>query len=189
MIYSFIDAIYWMALSGWFGAVLVSALVWPVIHKTIVDADPTLPLILHSNLDKQHGTLLAGNVVGAVLKMLFRLELICAIVFLPLLGIKWFLVDKSQSAILIPLLVTGLYLLSTAFLVYGMFFVYPKVISHRQKYLDNADNPDIANAELDHFDRYSTELISIVRNLLFSVMGIVLFSPFMHRAIQTFVAG
>lgn len=188
MLLPLIDAIYWLTLSAWFGAVLVSAMIPPIIHKTINDADPTLPLVLSVNLDKQHSILLAGGVVSEILKMLFRLEAICALVFLPALVGKWFMVDVTGPNVIMPLMVTALYLISVAFVLYGWRVVYPKVIRHRERYIENADDPDIANAELDSFDRYSIELFAVVRNLLFSLLGAVLFSAALPPYVQRLTA-
>jgi hypothetical protein len=179
MLQPLIDALYWLTLSAWFGAVLISAVVPPVILRVIRQADPTLPRVLSVNLDKQHSTLLAGDVVGEILQTLFRLEWICAIgFFLPLVG-RWFYADRTGANLVFPLMVSALYLLAVAFLFYGSRIVWPKVLAHRTKYVENADDPDIANAELDHFDRYSGELFSVVRNMLFALLGAILFSAVM----------
>ncbi len=180
-----IDTLYWLALSTWFGCVLISAIVPPIIFRKIAEADPTLPRVLSVNLDKQHSTLLAGDVVSEILHTLFRLEWICAIgFFFPLVG-KWFYVDRSGGKIVLPLMVTALYVLAVAFLFYGSRVVWPKVIEHRTKYLEHADEPDIANAELDQFDRYSGELSSVVRNMLFALLGTLLFSTVLRPMVQT----
>ncbi len=188
MISPLIDALYWLSLATWFGCVLTSAIVPPIIMRVILHADPTLPRVLSVNLDKQHSTLLAGDVIGAILATLFRLEAFCALALvLPLVG-KWFTIHRTGVNLLVPILVTALYLLALAFLLYGWRIVWPKVLKHRQTYLDNADDPDIANVELDAFDRYSTELFSVVRNMLFALLGAILFSAAMQPTAITFVA-
>ncbi len=182
-----IDTLYWRARAPGFGCVLTSAIVPPIVFRKIREADPTLPRVLSVNLDKQHSTLLAGDVVREILQVLFRLEAICAIGFLlPLVG-KWFYVDRSGVLILLPLMVTALYVLAMAFLFYGWRVVWPKVIDHRTKYLEHADEPDIANAELDQFDRYSNELFAVVRNMLFALLGTILFSAVLRPVTQTFL--
>jgi hypothetical protein len=85
----------------------------------------------------------------------------------------------------VPILVSALYVLSVSFLIYGNWVVWPKVLKHRKTYLDNADDPDVANAELDRFDQYSHELFSVVRNMLFSVLGMVVLSTAMRPIVLT----
>ena len=73
-----VQALFWLTLSTWFGAVLFSAIVPPILLRVIREADPTLPRVLSVNLDKQHSTLLAGMVVSELLHTLFRVEAVCA---------------------------------------------------------------------------------------------------------------
>ena len=171
-----VAAWYWLALSTWFGAVLMSAIAPPVILRVVLRADPTLPRVLSVNLDRQHSTLLASDIVGELLSVLFRVQSACAAVLLPALVAQWFLVDRTGLALAFPILVSGLYVGAVALLVYGWQSVWTKVMSHRGAYIEQADDPEKANPELDQFDRYSIELSAVVRNLLFALLGMVLFS-------------
>src|SRR4051794_17156087 len=90
-----IDALYWLCLATWFGAVLFSAIAPPLIIRVIRDADPTLPRVLSVNLDLQHATLLAGTVISELMHMLFRVQAACAAALLPALIAKWVTVEKS----------------------------------------------------------------------------------------------
>ena len=92
---SLVAAWYWLALSTWFGAVLMSAIAPPVILRVIQRADPTLLRVLSVNLDRQHSTLLASEIVGELLAVLFRVQVACAAVLLPALIAQWFLVDRT----------------------------------------------------------------------------------------------
>lgn len=176
MLVSLLDAWYWLALAGWFACVLSSAIIPPVVFRVIQEADPTLPRVLSVNLDNQHSTLLAGDVVRGILSVFFGLQIVCCATFLPALITKWFLIDLSGQRIVFPIMISALYLFATAFMIYGRWVVWPKVLKHRTNYLEQADNPDIANAELDLFDRYSGQLYSVVRNLLFATIGMLIFS-------------
>jgi hypothetical protein len=179
-----VDAIYWLALATWFAAALGSAIVPPVILRTIREADPTLPRVLSVNLDRQHATLLGGTVVSEIVAIMFRLEAVCALVFLPALVVKWFYVPRSFPLLLQPLIVTAIYIAAMAFLFYGWRVVWPRAVKHRAKYIDVADDVDKANAELDLFDRYNHEVDVVVRNMVFIVMGLLLFSAaLMQRTI------
>jgi hypothetical protein len=171
-----IDALFWLALATWFGAVLMSAIAPHVILRSIRQADPTLPLVLSVNLNKQHSTLLAGSVVADLLQTLFRVQAASAAAFLPALVGKWFLVERTEAKFILPLLVSALYVGAVVLLFYGWRIVWPKVMRHRETYIENADDPDVANAELDLFDRYQTEMSAIVRNSLFVLLGMLLFA-------------
>ena len=171
-----IDALFWLALATWFGAVLMSAIAPHIIVRSIREADPTLPLVLSVNLDRQHSVLLAGSVVSDLMATLFRIQGLCAAAFLPALVGKWFFVQLSGGRFMLPMLVSALYIGGVTFLGYGWRIVWPKVIRHRNAYIENADDPDVANAELDLFDRYQGELFAVVRNLLFTLLGMLLFA-------------
>jgi hypothetical protein len=67
-----VQILYWLALSTWFGGVLFVALSAPVIFRTVREQNPLLPTVLSVNLEGQHGTLLAGSIVGNLLTMLLR---------------------------------------------------------------------------------------------------------------------
>jgi hypothetical protein len=54
--------------------------------------------------------------------------------------------------------------------------LWPKIMTARQKYIDNADSPDIANPARDDFERLQNDSVTVLRNLLFLLMGIILFS-------------
>ena len=171
-----VQALYWLSLSTWFGAVLLSAIAPPIILRITKQADPTLPRVLSVNLDAQHSTLLASMIVGELLTTLFKLEAFCAIALLPALIAQWFYVERDGTAIVLPILVSGLFAASVLFLLYAWRVVWARVLEHRTKYIEHADDPDVANAELDKFDRYSQELFGLIRNLLFALMGMILFS-------------
>ncbi|HEX8340422.1 MAG TPA: hypothetical protein VF624_05895 [Tepidisphaeraceae bacterium] len=179
-----IDAVYFLTLATWFAAALGSAIIPPVILRTIREADPTLPRVLSVNLDRQHATLLGGTVVSEIVQIMFRLEAVCALVFLPALIAKWFFVDRTFPLLVQPLIVTAIYIAATAFLLYGWRVVWPKAVRHRAAYIEVADDVDKANAELDLFDRYNHEVDAVVRNMVFIVMGLLLFSTaLMQRAV------
>ncbi|GIW75743.1 MAG: hypothetical protein KatS3mg104_0806 [Phycisphaerae bacterium] len=102
MLVSLLDAWYWLALAGWFACVLSSAIIPPVVFRVIQEADPTLPRVLSVNLNNQHSTLLAGDVVRGILSVFFGLQIVCCATFLPALISKWFLIDLSGQRIVFP---------------------------------------------------------------------------------------
>lgn len=174
--HALVSSLFWLSLATWFGAVLLSAIAPPIILRITREADPTLPRVLSVNLDHQHSTLLASLIVGELLTTLFKLQAFCAAVLLPALIAQWFSIDRSGTAVMLPILVSGLYVVAVAYLAYGWRVVWPKVLASRTTYIEHADDVDVANAELDRFDRYSNELFAVVRNLVIALLGMILFS-------------
>jgi hypothetical protein len=171
-----IQVAYWLALSTWFGGVLFVAIAAPIIFRTIREADPTLPKVLSVNLDGQHSSLLGGTIVANLLETLTRVHLLCAAVLLLAIAGQWFFIDRRGLNLMLPILRSGMYLAATVLLVYDWRLVWPRIRKYRQEYLDHADEPDIANPALDQFDRYHQESVTILRNMLFLLLGIILFS-------------
>ncbi|HEY1628434.1 MAG TPA: hypothetical protein VGF52_01170, partial [Tepidisphaeraceae bacterium] len=140
-----IQIAYWLSLSTWFGGVLFIAVAAPIIFRTIREADPTLPKVLSVNLEAQHGTLLAGTIVGNLLETLARVELLCAaVLFLAILG-QWFLIDRTGLNLVPAILRSAMYLAATTLVIYDWRIVWPRIKKFRQEYIDHADEPEIAN--------------------------------------------
>jgi len=176
MLFEFVQILYWLSLSTWFGGVLFVLLAPPIILRTVRESNPLLPLVLSVNLEGQHGTLLAGSIVSNLLGPVIKAELACAaVMFVAIVG-QWFMVDVYGFAVIQPILRSAMFLAAAIFVIYNWRSVWPKVLHYRQEYLDNADDPDKANPALDQFDRYQTESLIIVRNVLFLLLGIILFS-------------
>lgn len=165
---------YWLALSTWFGALVFIAVAAPIIFRTVRDADPTLPKVLSVNLEGQHSTLLAGTIVGNLLNTLTRVQLICAAVLLPVIGIQWFLISRTN--VVTPLLRSAAFIAATIILIYHWWIVAPRTQKYRDQYIEHADEPDVANPALDQFDRYNKENETILLILLALILLMILFS-------------
>jgi hypothetical protein len=180
-----IQIAYWLALSTWFGGVLFIAIAAPIIFRTVGDADPTLPKVLSVNLEGQHGTLLAGTIVGNLLSTISGIQLLCAaVLFLALLG-QWLTIHPTGMDLLMPVLRTAMYLAATVLVVYDWRIVWPQIQKYREEYIEHADEPDIANPAKEQFDRYHHESVSILRNVLFLLLGMILFSGNIHMMATT----
>jgi hypothetical protein len=171
-----IQIAYWLALATWFGGVLFIAIAAPVIFRTVREADRTLPRVLSVNLEGQHGTLLAGTIVSNLLAVLSRIQLLCAGVLLVAILGQWFCIDRSGAALLFPLIRTAIYLAAVALVIYDWRVVWPRIQKYRQQYIDHADEPEVANPAKEQFDRYHMESITVLRNVLFLLLGMILFS-------------
>jgi hypothetical protein len=169
---------FWMALSTWFGAVLFVVLAPPIILRTVRQNNPVLPAVMSVNLEGQHGTLLAGSIIGELMTPLIRIELVCSAVILVALIGQWIILAPQGMQLMLPIFRTALYIAASVFLIYDWRVVWPRMWRYRQEYLDHADEPEVANPALDLFDKYQSESLTILRNILCLLIGIILFSAF-----------
>ena len=176
MLFQFVQIAYWLALATWFGAVLFVALAPPVILRTVREAKPVLPHVLSVNLEGQHGTLLAGTIMGNLLGPLVRLQLVCAAVMFVALAGQWFLIDLTGPNVVQPIVRTALFLAAVVLFVYDWRVVWPKIWRYRQEYIEHADEPDVANPALDQFDHYQAESLRTLMIITCLLLGIILFS-------------
>jgi hypothetical protein len=176
---------YWMALATWFGGVLFIAVAAPIIFRTVDEADPTLPKVLSVNLEGQHGTLLAGTIVANLLSTLSRVQLVCAAVLAVSILAQWFFIDLSGANIVPPIMRSAMFAVAAILAIYDWRVVWPRIQQYRQEYIDHADEPDIANPAKDQFDHYHAESVMILRNILFLLLGMILFSGNIRMAFIT----
>src|SRR3954468_9720420 len=187
--FPFIQILYWLALSVWFGGVLSIVVAAPIVFRTIREYKPVLPTVLSVNLENQHGELLAGSIIGNLLRTLVSVELVCAAVLLAAMIAQWFFIDHAGGPLITFILRFALYIAAVVLVVYDWRVVWPSVWKYRQEYLDHADEPDVANPAKDQFDRYQQQSVSILRNILFLLLGIILFSGGLQLRSQTFNFG
>ena len=184
-LYQFIQIVYWLALSTWFGGVLFVAVSWHVIFRTVREADPVMPTVLSVNLEGQHGTLLAGSIVADIIALLTRVQLVCAAAILITLAIQLRLHWQDWSAA-IPRVI--LYLAAVLLLVYDWRIIEPQIAKHRKDYLDHADEPEVANAARQQFDRYHRQSVLLMQVLLAALLGIIVFSTTIYPALSAFIS-
>lgn len=165
---------YWIALATWFGGVLFIVVANPIVFRTVRDADPTLPKVISVNLDGQHSTLLAGTIMGDLLRTVIHVMLVCDAVLVPTLIIQFFVINMSNPVT--PILRTALFIAASALLIYLWRVGIPRAETYRTKYVESADEPDVANPALDQFDRYSKEIEQVMLFLLAALLMMILFS-------------
>jgi hypothetical protein len=176
MAFSLLQIIYWIALATWFGGVLFIAIAAPIVFRTVKENNPILPTVLSVNLEGQHGSLLAGTIVANLISHLVQVELICAGGLLIGLVGQWFLSDTSGDNWLLPLLRSAMYLSAVGFVLFDWRVIWPKVTKYRDTYVENADDPDVANPANDEFNRYQRESEFLLRIRLALLLGLILFS-------------
>ena len=155
---------------------MFSALAAPGVFRTVRENDPTLPTVLSVNLDGQHSTLLAGQIVMQFLRLLSRVGLVCGVVLFLSIVAQFVLIPSRGSNFINAVVRTALYLVCVAMTIYDWRVVSPKLVHFRQHYIDNADNPDIANDARDQFDKTQRESVNVLFVLTLALMGLILFS-------------
>jgi hypothetical protein len=102
---------------------------------------------------------------------------------------QWFFIDRNGSNLVLALVRGALYTAATGLLIYDWRIVWPRVQKYRQEYIDHADEPEVANPAKDQFDRYHHESVTVLRNVLFLLLGLILFSGDIHPAITKMTFG
>ena len=180
-LFQLVQIVYWLALATWFGGVLFVALAVPAIFRTVGENNPVLPHVLSVNLEGQHGTLLSGSIVGALLARLARVQLICGGALLLAIIAQFFLADMSGANRTAAVIRTALFFAAGAVSLYDGWMLWPQTWKHRQEFIDNADDPDVANPAKDQFDRGQRRSVALLMAVLFLLLGIILFSSNITR--------
>ena len=178
-LFDFVQIVYWLALSTWFGGVLFIALSAPVIFRTVRESDPTLPTVLSVNLEGQHSTLLGGTIVSNLLAMLLRIELACATVLVVAIIAQWAMHAQDWPMGLVR---TALFVAAVALIVYDWRVVWPRITQHRQEYIDHADEPEVANPARAQFNRYQRESLVLLMAVVALLLGVIVFSTSISHA-------
>ena len=177
--FHFVQMLFWVALATWFGGVLFVAAASRVVFQTVRENDPILPTVLSVNLEGQHGTLLAGSIMANLLSMLRTVEFYCAGALLVALLAQWLILDPGRNW-LIHTLRSALYVAAVAIILYDWRVVAPQVRKYRDQYIENADNPELANPAKERFDYYHKESITLLMFQVALLLGIVFFSAALH---------
>jgi hypothetical protein len=129
------------------------------------------------NLENQHATLLGGSIVANLIERLSRIEFVCAAALLLTLVAQWALIPMNSSGNMIAgVLRSALFLAAVVLMLYHSRNVWPKLMAKRQQFLDHADEPELANAAKDDFDRLQRESVTLLMTQVALLLGIILFS-------------
>lgn len=176
MPFQFVQILFWLSLSTWFGCVLFVAAAVPVIFRTVREANPVLPGVLSVNMEGQHGTLLAGTIVFNLVRQFRVIQLAAAGVLFVAVVAQSFLIDLSGTNGAAALVRGALFAAAAVTLLVDWRIIGPKVEVFRQEYLDNADEPEIANPAREGFDEQHGRSVLALQFLLFCLLGMILFS-------------
>ena len=163
---------YWLALAAWFGGVFFVMLAARVIFRAIAEAKPILPNVLAVNLENEHGTVLAGTVMGNLLAMLGMVQNICGAV-LARDDDRAVFSDRSHGEESDGDVCAGaLLILSAAAGGYDRFVLWPRIIRFRDEFIAHADEPEIANPAKDNFDREQRNSMNLLM-MLFCLLALL----------------
>ena len=176
MAFQLIQILFWLALAGGFGCVLFIAVAAPVIFRTVREANPVLPSVLSVNMEGQHGTLLAGTIVFNLLRRLRLVQIAAAGIVLVSIIAQVFLIDLSGTNGTAALVRGGLFFAAVGVLLFDWRVVAPRIEAFRQEYLENADEPEIANPAREKFNVEHARSVTALQVLLFCLLGMILFS-------------
>ena len=176
MLFQIVQIVYWLALATWFGGVLFIALAAPVIFRTVREANPVMPEVLSVNLEGQHGTLLAGTIVANLLARLTMVEVLCAAALVLTTIAQFFLIDLTGPNRVAAILRTAMLLAAVGVVLFDWRVLWPRIMKHRQEYLDHADEPELANPAKESFDREHGRSVTSLTAVLFLLLGVLLFS-------------
>lgn len=171
-----VQTFYWLALATWFGGVLFVALMAPVIFRVVRENNPILPHVLSVNLENEHGSLLAGSIVGGILQTLGLVQYYCAAIMLVMLVGQWILMERTTIQITMGVLRSVIFVAAVAMVSYDRWFVWPKAWAARQEYIDHADEPEVANPAKDRFDQHHRESVRVLFIVLVLLSLIIVFS-------------
>jgi hypothetical protein len=175
-LFQLVQIVYWLALATWFGGVLFVAIAAPVVFRTVRENNPVLPHVLSVNLEGQHGTLLAGSIVGSLIARLARLQLVCGGVLVAALVAHLFVANVQGANGTAAIIRTALLLAAAGVALYDGWLVWPRLWRHRQEFIDHADEPEVANPAKDEFDRGQRRSVTLLMAVLFLLLGVILFS-------------
>ena len=174
--FDLIQMVYWLLLAAWFGLVLFGAMATPIVFRTVQDADPTLPTILSVNLERQHAALLSITIGANLLTRLAWVQWVCAGGVLVGMIAQWFRVYGVEQFVVLAALRSAMYVAACGLLFYSWAKLWPRIAAMRQEYVDNADDPELAQPVRDRLTRAQreSEIIQLVIATLLSAL--ILFS-------------
>jgi hypothetical protein len=147
-----------------------------VVFRVLRERKPVLPDVLAVNLEDQHATLLGSDVMGALLRRLGGIQVVCAVVVIVGTGLQFAVANVSGQNLAAGVVRVGLAALAAVVLGYDRWVLSPRLEKARETYIANADSPELANPARDAFDRDQQKLLTLVMVMAALLAGLVLFS-------------
>lgn len=153
LLYQAVQILYWLVLSAWFGSLVFLVLAAPIVFRTVRKLEVRSGLYSDPSLQDEQTTIVAGDIVGAVLARLAQLQMVCAIALLPLMIAQLLLINLAGSNLVAAALRISLLLITIVLLHYEWRAHYPRTWRLRQEFLNNTDDPDAANTAREAFEK------------------------------------
>lgn len=151
MIYQVVQILYWLVLSIWVGSAIFLVLAAPVVFRVVRHHNVRLPDISAAALRDDHPTLLAGDIVAALLGRLAQVQLVCLCAMLPLLIVSALFSSGTLQWVTLAEK-SALYLLTAGLVLYDRQKRFPATLKARQQYIEHADEPEVAQPAKANFD-------------------------------------
>ncbi len=151
MIYQVVQILYWLVLSIWVGGTIFLVLAAPVVFRVVRQREVRLPEVTSKALRDEHQTLLAGDIVAAMLGRLGQVQMVCMGVMLPLLivsalfaagTLQWVMLGEKSA----------LYAVTVAVVLYDRWKRFPMTLKARQRYIEQADEAELAQQAKAEFE-------------------------------------
>ncbi len=171
-----VQAIYWFGIAAWFGTAVAVLISINSIFRTIKEHDPTLPKVLSVNIDGDHATLLAIDLLVSLLKLL-NLVAIFGGTLVMVGGVGQLFLAETGGPRRVELILRGMLLLCSVLLViYGWRFTTPKLARGLKTYIDQADDPEARSKNRDQIIRCYRDAVVATGALACTLGGLILFS-------------
>ncbi len=114
--------------------------------------------------------------MGSLLNRLTQIQLICASAMLPLMLGQILLIDLTSTNRTAAMVRAVLWLFAVIILIYEWRIHHPRTWALRQKYLDNADDPEVSAQAREQFDREQRHGEQLFQITVFILIGLVVLS-------------
>jgi len=175
MIYQLLTIVYWLVLSIWVGSTIYVACAAPVVFRVMRRREVRLPDLQSNALREEHGTLLAGEVVGALLGRVGQVHVICMVAALPLLVLQCLYVRGSGEWLSMCVKI-ALYATASFMILRDWRKRFPATLEARAAYIENADDPEKGEQAKANFDAAHRSAERAYQVLLFVLLGLLLVS-------------
>ncbi len=174
--FQLVQSVYWLVLATWFGSLVFIAVAWPIIVQVVREEDPTLPRVLSVNVDHDHASLLAGTIVGAIIRQIGLAQLCCAGALLLMLVLQWFVMNDNWHNRVAGIARCSFFVGAAVMLAYDRRVVWPKAWKAREQFIENADDPEKANIYREQFIQLQRESVRLIFFQLVLLSLVIVFS-------------
>ena len=151
MIYQVVQILYSLVLSICLGSAIFLVLAAPVVFRVVRQRKVRLPEISAAALRDEHQTLLAGDIVAALLGRLGQVQIVCLCAMLPLLIVSTLFASGTLQWVTLGEK-AALYILTVSLVLYDRWKRFPITLKARQQYIEHADEPELAQQAKAEFE-------------------------------------